>query len=311
MASSDTPSTGPASSPSPAPEPQAPSGVPGLTQFDPTQYLPASTTWWDVLLALLSVVAGWVFARYARRGLLAVLRRTPGIREPVAYLAARIVQYLLVLVGVGLALAFLGANVQPLLAVVVIVAAVFVMVVRGFAENFTASVLIQSRQPVKVGDQIQVEGPGGAIEGTIKELNGRSVIMVSVDGRTVHIPNAVLLGGVLVNHSRQGLRRSEVQVRVPRVSGDADALARVRALLAEAAAGVEGVDAGAPARTVMHAASPERWVLRVQYWHLPVDGPSVTSEVVVRLAQALADAEIDGTVIVDPGEPPLIPPDSV
>ncbi|NUL44365.1 mechanosensitive ion channel [Cellulosimicrobium funkei] len=285
------------------------SGLPDLSQVDPTQYLPTSTTWWEVLLAVLSVLAGWIVARYSRRGVLALLRRTPGIQEPVAYVAARIVQYLLVLIGVGLGLAFLGANVQPLLAVVVIIAAVFVMVVRGFAENFTASVLIQSRQPVKVGDQIQVEGPDGAIEGTIRELNGRSVIMVTLDGRTVHIPNAVLLGGVLVNHSRQGLRRSEVQVRVLREAGTS--VERVRALLATAATQAAGADVTKPARALVQAASPERWTLKVQYWHLPLAGPTVTSEVITRLISALEESQLDGTVTANPGEPPLVPPDSL
>ncbi|WP_313815472.1 mechanosensitive ion channel family protein [Citricoccus sp.] len=278
-----------------------------MNQLDPTQYLPTTTTWWEVLLAILSILAGWIIARYSRRGVLALLRKTPGIQEPVAYVAARIVQYLLVLVGVGLALAFLGANIQPLLAIVVIVVAVFVMVVRGFAENFTASVLIQSRQPVKVGDQIQVEGPDGGIEGTIRELNGRSVIMVTLDGRTVHIPNAVLLGGVLVNHSRQGLRRSEVQVRVLRKAGTS--VERVCSLLTAGATRAAGVDTTTPTRALVQAASPERWTLRIQYWHLPLAGPRVTSEVISRLAAELEEAQLDGTVTADPGEPPLVPPD--
>ncbi|GAA1131011.1 mechanosensitive ion channel family protein [Arthrobacter flavus] len=278
-----------------------------LTQLDLTQYLPATTSWWAVLAAAFSIIAGWITARYARRATLVLLTRTPGISDDLSYLVARIIQYVLILGGVGFALAFLGVNVQPLLAIVIVAVVAFVLVVRGFVENFTASMLIQSRQPVRVGDEIQVEGPESEITGTITELNARSVIMVTVDGRTVHTPNAILLGGVVVNHSRQGLRRSEVQVRTSR--DDGGTLEATLAFLRAAVAEVEGVADSKPPRALAVATSPNRWTVRVQYWHHPLSGPSVTSDVLSGLSGALEDAGRSVSVTAVPGEPPLIPPD--
>ncbi len=75
----------------------------------------------------------------------------------------------------------------------------------------------------------------------MQELNGRSVILTTVDGRTVHVPNAALLTGVLVNDSRHGARRSDVDIRIARSTGlDLDDAVTT---ITDAASGVDGVHA--------------------------------------------------------------------
>ena len=85
----------------------------------------------------------------------------PNVSPSVVRAAGRFTQYTLLLLGIGIGLAFLGANVQPLLAVVIVVLVVVVLVLRGVADNFAASVIIQSRKQVVVGEEITVEGPDG------------------------------------------------------------------------------------------------------------------------------------------------------
>ncbi|WP_313811741.1 mechanosensitive ion channel domain-containing protein [Glutamicibacter sp.] len=251
-----------------------------------------------------------ILGRYARRGSLKLLKRTPGITDAVAYLTARIIQYVLILLGIGIALAFLGANIQPLLAIVIIIGAVIVLIVKGFAENFTAGMLIQSRQPVRVGDEIQVEGPDEPLSGTVTELNGRSVVMVTVDGRTIHTPNASILNNVLINHSKQGLRRSEVQVRA--YCPDVQSLDDLQKLVCEVSARTPGVDSSyKPTKALLQSFGVDRCTLRVQYWHDPLSGPAITSKVIKELAKALEDMELRATITANPGPPPLIPPDSL
>src|SRR4030095_2421968 len=122
------------------------------------------------------------------------LTRVPNMSPAAVRFIGRFVQYTLLLLGIGVGLAFLGANVQPLIAVVVIVLVIVVLVLRGVADNFAASVIIQSRKPVVVGDEITVEGPDGkALTGIIVELNSRAVVFETFDGRTAHVPNGKLL----------------------------------------------------------------------------------------------------------------------
>lgn len=265
----------------------------------------SSITGWDLLWALLASLVGWIASLFVYRGLRALMRKTPNATEGMAILVARLGKYLVILLGVGIGLAFLGVGIQPLLAIVVIVAVVTFLVLRGFANNFAAGVMLQTRHPIKVGDEIDSDG----IVGTVTELNGRTVVIHTQDGRAVHIPNATVLGEPIVNHSTRGARRSEVQVRLPR-DDDTDIPATL-ALLTDAASSVDGVHTREPARALAVTVSPDRLTALVQFWHHPQHAVPVRSNVVLAVAKTLDGRGIKGTVTSVPGDPPLVPPDRV
>ncbi|MEU1971360.1 mechanosensitive ion channel family protein [Microbacterium sp. NPDC019599] len=277
--------------------------------MDLSALLPTSVEWWQVLLAIVLVIAGWILSRLARKGTLALLRKAPTVSELVAVFIARFVAYSVVLLAVALALAVLGVNMQPLLALAVVLAVVAVLVLRGVADNFAAGVVIQASKPVELGDEIMVEGPDGTpIVGVVRDLNSRTVVLETYDGRTVHVPNAKMVQDTIVNHSSRGLRRSEVQVRTSYLGADtADLLDR----LAAAAASVPGVDGAEPARAVAVTISPERLTARILFWHAPADGLAATSGVVAAASAVLQETGVEGTATSNPGLPPLVPPDSV
>ncbi len=277
--------------------------------MDLSAFLATPITWWAALAAVLSVVAGWVASHYAKRGVTGFLTRVPNMSPAAIRFIGRFVQYTLLLLGIGVGLAFLGANVQPLIAVVVIVLVIVVLVLRGVADNFAASVIIQSRKPVVAGDEITVEGPDGkALTGIIVELNSRAVVFETFDGRTAHVPNSKLLAETFTNNSRRGARRSEVQVRVESTGLSVDDIVND---VTDAAASVEGVHEPASVNVLVVAVSPERFTGRVQFWHASQDGLGVTSRVVRALAARFAERGWEGTVTSDPGMPPPIPSEAV
>lgn len=276
--------------------------------MDLSELIPASVTWGDVILALLVVVAGWILSRFARKGVTVLMARAKGLSATITTLVARFVSYGILLLAIGIALALLGANVQPLLAIVIIVAVVVVLVLRGVADNFASGVLIQSRRTVDIGDELQIDGPDGLVTGRVIELNARAVVVLALDGRTIHVPNSKLLSDSLINDSRHGARRSEVQVRIARAGAAVDDLAQH---VADAAASVDGVHSREPVRALVTAVSPERVTLRVQFWHHPLQGVPITSDVVRAIAAALETAQLAGTVTSDDVVAPLVPSDGI
>ncbi|MDR2998201.1 MAG: mechanosensitive ion channel family protein [Microbacterium sp.] len=267
----------------------------------------AGVQWWQLVVAVIVGILGWIAAHFARKGMAALLSRVPNVPEAYVQPVARGVEYLVIAFGIGLALAILGANIQPLLAVVILVGVVVVLVLRGTADNFASSVMIQSRRTVQVGDIVQVDTPDGAITGTVTELNARAVILVSSDGATVHVPNAKLLSDSVVNLSSHGRLRSQVQVRLERREDDT-----VDALLSRltGVAGTASPSISDPAATVQ-AVSPERVIATVRFWHPPADGLSATSEVVRALSDAFHAEKREATVSSAGAPAPLTPPDSV
>lgn len=263
---------------------------------------PESISGWDFLWAVLTGIAGWVASIYIARSMRVLLSKTPNMTETLSSVLVRTVKYLVVLLGIGIGLSFLGASMQPIIAIAIIIAVVLALALRGVAENFSSGIVLQSRHPIKINDEIVVDG----IVGTVSELNARSVVIHTNDGRTVHVPNSKLLSEPIVNHSERGARRSKVQVRIPASN---DPLPPVLELLAQAATDVEGVHSREPARAIAISIGPDRTIIEVRFWHHPLKSAPMTSEVVIALAEALQLAGIVGIVTSDPGIPPYVTPD--
>ena len=195
-------------------------------RVDLSELLPTSVEWWQVLLAIVFVIAGWILSRLARTGHdPAAAPRTQRLGDRVdVHRTARVVLRRAAARS-AIALAVLGVDMQPLLVLAVVLAVVAVLVLRGVADNFAAGVVIQASKPIEVGHEIQVEGPDGRpITGVVTDLNSRTVVLETYDGRTVHVPNAKMVQDPIVNHSARGLRRSEVQVRTARGGAEVDEL---------------------------------------------------------------------------------------
>lgn len=273
---------------------------------DLSQLLPTAIGWGNVLIAVITLVVGWALSRLARRGVLAVARRARGLSENVTVGAARVAGYTVLLLAFGIALAFLGANVQPVLAVVVTIGVVLVLVMRGISDNFTSGVVIQARQTVKLGDEIQIDGPNGPLTGIVFEVNARSVLMRTADGREVHVPNARLLANVLVNHTSHGARRSEVQVRAQQGERPIEHLVQA---LEESASKSDQVRSQPQPRAIIESVSPNKVVIRLQFWHAPADLVTARAAVVMAAAATLSDAALPGIATSEPSPPSLALPE--
>jgi small-conductance mechanosensitive channel len=206
-----------------------------------------------------------------------------------------------VLLGVGVAFAFLGASVQPLLVIAIIVAAITFLALRGISDNFAAGMILQTRQPIKVGDEIEIQNNVGIV----RELNGRSVILETWDGRVVHVPNVKFLQEALYNHSDIGHRRSDLQVRahVP-----PERVADVIDVITTTSLAVTGVLTEPSTRVFVIAVGPGEATLLVRFWHRPLEGLSERSASVLAIGTALTDANIEAVVTSDLPDAPFSPP---
>ena len=165
---------------------------------------------WDVVLAAVVVVLGWIGSIWARKGTRKLLERWSGLGAESTNLLSRLVRYGILLFTVGIVLSVLGAPLQPVLAAVIIIVTVAVLALRGIAANFGAGLVIQARRPVRMGDTIKVDGR----QGRIIELTGRTVLLLTSEGDTIRVPNALLLQQPLVNSTESGAVRNEIWVRV-------------------------------------------------------------------------------------------------
>jgi small conductance mechanosensitive channel len=79
----------------------------------------------------------------------------------------------------------------------------------GTLQNFTSGILILLLKPFHVGDNIIAQ----SIEGTVTTIRIFYTIVTTFDNRTVIFPNSKLSNEVIINLSREGKRRLDIELK--------------------------------------------------------------------------------------------------
>ena len=214
----------------------------------------------DWITAGVTVVAFIVLGRLARAVVERIVRRTDSEGQ-IARFVGHLVQNLLALVGLIYALNTLEVRIGPLLGALGITGIAIAFALTAILENVFASVVLKTRRPIRVGDQIT----SNEVSGTVEEINFRTVVLRSFDGESVVLPSSLVIQDTIVNHTERGTRRTVLTVGV---SYRTD-LPRAREVILRAVGEVDGVLPTPP---------PEAWVttfgessidFEVRYWHVP------------------------------------------
>ena len=228
-----------------------------------------------------AIVVAVVVSRVAR----SVLGRALGSGFA-AIITARLIGYLLFLVGLVYALNTLGVRVGPLLGALGLGGLVLALALQKVVENFVGALILQTRRPFTVGDTVQLDGHTGVVT----DVDARTTVLRGLDGASIRIPNGEVLSTAIVNLTRERLRRSEVAVGV---AYDTD-LGRATSVLVDAAARVERIAANPRPLVTLREFGASSIDFTIYFWHAS-DVPSelaATHDVILAVHHALADAGI-------------------
>jgi small-conductance mechanosensitive channel len=163
----------------------------------------------DWVQAGVVVVASIVLAVILNRVARSIGERTIG-RGFASLLIARSIGYAVVLIGFIYALGGLGVRVGPLLGALGIGGLVLALALQGVAENFFGALILQSRRPFTIGDTVEL----GEYVGVVHDIDSRTVVVRSLDGTWVRIPNAKVLKEPIETLTTEAVRRSRLAVGV-------------------------------------------------------------------------------------------------
>lgn len=157
-------------------------------------------------LAALLVWLSWILGRYLARRYSRPRAPDGKSRNPfLVSLAAQGIQFGFALSGLLVALQLMDA---VALAGAVVGSAGVVGIALGFAfrdlaENYVASILLSLRQPFSPNDHVVIDGNEGVVVG----LNSRATLLMTPDGNHLRLPNSLVFKAVILNYTRNGLRR--------------------------------------------------------------------------------------------------------
>ncbi len=105
---------------------------------------------------------------------------------------------------VAAAVLFPGLEAGDLIAVLGLSSVAIGFAFKDIFENFLAGILILSRRPFRIGDQIHT----GDFDGTVKDISFRNTEMETYDGEIVILPNSMLFKDPVIVHTANSKRRS-------------------------------------------------------------------------------------------------------
>lgn len=158
-----------------------------------------------ILKALIFIVALVIFSHFTLLVLQnRVLKHTP---LPVGqqYAAAKVISYLVFILGLTIGLQSLGVNLNSLVVVGGALGIGVGLGLQAIVSNFVAGLILLLEQPIKLGDRIQV----GDTYGDVVRLRGRSTWIRTNENVVIIVPNSAF-----INQSVTNWTANDRQVRI-------------------------------------------------------------------------------------------------
>jgi small conductance mechanosensitive channel len=210
-----------------------------------------------VVVALIVFFIGiWLIRivnRWIKKGLL-VKRVNPSLRYFLQNLVAIGLQVLLVI----LALQIAGIELTFMSAVIAGFTVAIGLALSGTLNNFVSGILILLLRPYRVGDNISAQGQ----EGTVTSIQLFFTTVLTFDNKTIIIPNGQLSNNVIINLSREGKRRLDVQLKF----GYAVDFGEVKKILETSIHSSKLINADPPHRIGLSFADYDRYTVTVNVW---------------------------------------------
>lgn len=145
-----------------------------------------------VAIVIAARIIGGVLARSVSRML-----ASRGADIGVQFAAAKILRYLITIIGALVAVSTIGVDMSAVLAASAVLLVGIGFGLQKVAENFVSGLILLVERPVRKGDFIHVAGKLG----TVEDIGLRATRIVSRDGITMIVPNGELVSSMVVNHS--------------------------------------------------------------------------------------------------------------
>jgi small-conductance mechanosensitive channel len=163
-----------------------------------------------VLTAILIIIVAKIVSVVVGRSIERVLARSE-IDKGVRFAAGRITRYIIILIGIFVAIGTLGIDTSAIMGAAAVLLVGIGFGLQKLAENFISGLLVLIERPVRKGDFIDA----GGVLGVVDDIGLRATRVTSRDGVQVIVPNSHLMSNIVVNYSQPSHeRRFQIDIGV-------------------------------------------------------------------------------------------------
>ena len=161
-------------------------------------------------VGIIILVVGWLLATWAKRGLEAGLARVP-MDLTLKPLIASMTRYIILVLTLLLVVQQFGVQTTSLIAVLGAAGLAIGLALQGTLSNVASGVMLLVLRPFRVGQFVEI---AGGRQGTVQEIGLFTTMLITRDGVYISIPNSEIFGAVVVNFTRERVRRVSFDVPV-------------------------------------------------------------------------------------------------
>ena len=156
-----------------------------------------------VLIMLAALWISQLLQRMLRRNLFRRMRLNEGTQATIC----RILHYVIMLVGLFMAVNQIGISLTTLAAISAVLMVGIGLGLQNITSNFISTLIILFERPVQVGDFVEVSG----VQGRIRRVKTRSSVVETLDNVSIIVPNSNFISENVTNWS---YRDSKVRIHV-------------------------------------------------------------------------------------------------
>jgi small conductance mechanosensitive channel len=171
----------------------------------PTFTIPTIVT--DAVSFVAIVLVTWLIAHFVGRFLGRMLTRGPPL---VLQHIRRLTVTFIWLIGILLALAQIGINIEILLLLIGLIGVALVIANRETLENVASKYFADFYIPFKAGDSITIRG----YSGKVIEINPISTVLITENENLISVPNSFFLREVVVNTTPKAWKEVTVPIMI-------------------------------------------------------------------------------------------------
>jgi len=171
-----------------------------------------------ILLALFSL---WLFARLVRRLVLGWLNRLANLSRLLTAFLAGLAFWLVMVVGLAIALSMLGMDVAPIFALIGGTSFILAFAFQDTLGNFASGLMIMVNRPFDEGDVVDL----GGVIGKVKSVTIVATTIVTGDNQVIVLPNRNVWGNLIKNMTASDTRRVDLIFGISYEDSIDDALA--------------------------------------------------------------------------------------
>ena len=205
----------------------------------------------------------------------------------------RFVRFIVIAIGILLAMTHLGLQIAPLLAGAGVAGLALSLAAKDTLSNLIAGVLLIMDRPFQVGDRIELWNAPRETGtwGDVIEIGLRATKIRNPDNLVVVVPNNEIMRRDIINYTMSG---EDIRLRIPFSCAYESDIERAKVLLKEAAGVVRGVKLDPAPIVIVRGFGPSEVNLQLRVWIQEArNRRRIADEITEKAMEKFADAGIE------------------